>query len=72
MENNLGLDGSGLAILLDSADWDSVQSEVDHFDGEELAVEIPAEAEERLAEFAADESATVVVKEYVEIDELTV
>jgi len=71
LDEKLGPDDSALVILVTNADWEDVQSEVDQFGGEELAVELTAKAEKRLAEIAADESVTAVVKEYVEIEEVT-
>ena len=71
LENNLGLDDSALVILVANADWDAVQSEVDHIGGEELAIELTAEAEKRLAEIAADEEVAAAVYEEVEIEKVT-
>ena len=71
LEDKLGPDDSALVILITNADWDAVQSAIDHFGGEELAVELTAEAEKRLAEIAADEEIAAVVYEEVEIDEVT-
>ena len=71
LEDKLGPDDSGLVILATNADWEAVQSEVDHVDGEELAVELTSKAEKRLAEIAADEGVAAAVREFVEIEEVT-
>jgi uncharacterized membrane protein len=71
LENKLGPDDSGLAILVTNADWEAVQSAIDHFDGEELAVELTAKAEKQLAEIASDEAVAAAVGEFVEIKEVT-
>ena len=71
LDEKLGPDDSGLIILITNADWEAVQSEVDHFGGKELAVELSAKAEKRLAEIAADEEVAAAVREFVEIDEVT-
>ena len=71
LDEQLGPDDSALVILVTNADWEAVQSEVDQFGGLELAVELSAEAEKRLAEIAADESVTAIVKEYIEIEQVT-
>jgi uncharacterized membrane protein len=71
LEGKLGPDNSALAILVTDADWEAVQNAVDHSDGEELAVRITTEAEKRLAEIASDEEVAAAVREYVEIEEVT-
>ena len=71
LDEKLGPDDSALVILVTNADWEDVQSEVDQFGGEELAVELTAKAEKRLAEIAAGESVTAIVKEYIEIEQVT-
>jgi uncharacterized membrane protein len=68
LDDKIGLGDSALVILITNADWEVVQSEVDHFDGEELAVELTAEAEKRLAEIAADEEVAAAVLDEVEIE----
>ena len=72
LENNLGLYDSALVILVANSDWDEVQSEVDHFGGNELAIELSAEAEKRLAEIAADEEVVAAVYEEVEIEKVPI
>lgn len=69
--DKLGLDDSALVILITNADWEAVQNEVIHFGGEELVVELSTEAEKRLAEIATDEKVAAAVREFVEIDEVT-
>jgi uncharacterized membrane protein len=71
LDEQLGPDDSALVILVTNADWEALQSEVDQLGGLELAVELSAEAEKRLAEIAADESVTAIVKEYIEIEQVT-
>jgi hypothetical protein len=71
LEGKLGPEDSALVILATNTDWEAAQSAVDHFDGEELAVRITTEAEKRLAEIAADEEVTAAVREFVEIEEVT-
>ena len=71
MEGKLGPDHSALAILATHADWEAVQRAVDPFGGEELAVELMAKAERQLAEIASDEGVAAAVREFVEIEELT-
>ena len=71
LEGNLGIDDSGLVILATNANWEAVQSAVDPFGGEELAVELTAKAERQLAEIASDEGVAAAVREFVEIDEVT-
>ncbi len=70
LDDKLGPDDSGLIILLDDADWEAIQNDVG-FIGEELTVELTVNAKKRLAEIAADENVTAVVKEYVEIETVT-
>ena len=70
LDDKLGPDDSGLIILIDNADWEAIQNDVG-FTGEELTIELTAKAEKQLAEIATDESVTAVVKEYVEIEEVT-
>ena len=71
LEGKLGPDDSGLVILTANADWEAVQSAVEHFGGEELAVELSARAEKQLAEIASDEGVAAAVREFVEIEEVT-
>ena len=71
LENKLGPDDSALVILLTNADWEAAQSKVDHFGGEELAVELTAKAAKRLAVIACDEAVAAAVREFVEIEEVT-
>ena len=71
MEGKLGPDHSALAILATHADWEAVQRAVDPFGGEELAVELTAKAAKRLAVIACDEEVAAAVREFVEIEELT-
>ena len=70
LDDKLGPDDSGLVILIDNADWEAIQNDVG-FTGEELTVELTVKAEKQLAEIAADEGITAVVREYVEIEEVT-
>ena len=70
LDDKLGPGDSGLIILIDNADWDAIQNDVG-FIGEELTVELTVKAEKQLAEIAADEGVTAVVKEYIEIEEVT-
>ena len=71
LEGKLGPDDSGLVILATNTDWEAVQSAVDHFGGKELAVELASKAEKRLAEIASDEGVAAAVREFVEIEEVT-
>ena len=71
LEGKLGPDNSALAILLTDADWEAAQSQVGHFGGEELGVELTVKAERQLAEIASDERVAAVVREFVEIEEVT-
>lgn len=71
LEGKLGPDNSALAILVTDADWEAVQSQVGHFGGEELAVELTVKAERQLAEIASDERVAAAVREFVEIEEVT-
>jgi uncharacterized membrane protein len=71
LEDKLGPDDSALVILATNADWEEVQISVDHFGGEELAVELTAKAEKQLAEIASDEGVAAAVREFVEIEEVT-
>lgn len=68
LEGKLGLDDSGLVILATNTDWEVVQSQVGHFGGEELAVELTAKAERQLAEIASDKGVAAAVREFVEIE----
>jgi uncharacterized membrane protein len=71
LENKLGPDDSALVILATNADWEAVQSAIDHFGGEKMAVELTAKAEKQLAEIASDEEVAAAFREFVEI-ELTI
>ena len=71
LEGKQGPEDSALVILLANADWEAVQSAVDHFGGEELAVELTAKAAKRLAVIACDEEVAAAVREFVEIEEVT-
>ncbi len=71
LDDKLGPDDSALVILISNADWEAVQSEVIHSSGQELVVEITAEAERRLAVIAADEEVAAAVHEAVEIEKVT-
>jgi uncharacterized membrane protein len=71
LEGKLGPDDSALVILATNADWEAVQSAVDHFGGEELAVELTPKAEKQLAEIAADEEVAAAVQEEVQIEKVT-
>jgi len=71
LEGKLGPDGSALVILATNADREAVQSTVDQSGGEELAVELTAKAEKQLAEIACDERVAAAVREFVEIEEVT-
>jgi uncharacterized membrane protein len=71
LDDKLGPEESALAILIANADWDTVQNEIDHFGGNELAFELTPEAQKRLAEIAADEEVVAAVHEEVEIEEIT-
>jgi uncharacterized membrane protein len=72
LDDKLGSDDSGLVILVTNADWDAVQNEIDHFGGEQLAVELTTEAEKRLAAIAADEEVAAVVHEEIEIEKIPI
>ena len=69
LDDNLGSDDSGLVILMANADWEAIQNEVG-LTGKELTIELTVKAEKQLAEIAADEDITAVVREYVEIEEV--
>ena len=71
LEGKLGPDNSALAILLTDADWVAAQSHVGHFGGVELGVVLTVKAERQLAEIASDERVAAVVREFVEIEEVT-
>jgi uncharacterized membrane protein len=71
LDDKIGPDDSALVVLVTNADWDAVHNEVDHFGGEELAVELTVEAEKRLAEIAADEEVAAAVHEEVEIEKVS-
>ena len=70
LDDKLGLDHSGLILLMDNADWEAIQNDAG-FTGEKMVVELTDKAEKQLAEIASDEGVTAVVKEYVEIEEIT-
>ena len=70
LDDKLGPDDSGLVILMANADWEAIQNEVG-LTGKELTIELTVKAEKQLAEIAADEDITAVVREYVEIEEVT-
>ena len=70
LDDKLGPDNSGLILLMDNADWEAIQNDAG-FAGEKMVVELTDKAEKQLAEIAADEGVTAVVKEYVEIEEVT-
>jgi uncharacterized membrane protein len=72
LDDKIERDDSALVILVTNADWDAVQNEVDHFGGEQLAVELTAEAEKRLAAIAADEEVAAAVHEEVEIEQVPI
>jgi uncharacterized membrane protein len=69
LDDNLGSDDSGLVILMANADWEAIQNEVG-LTGKALTIELTVKAEKQLAEIAADEDITAVVREYVEIEEV--
>lgn len=69
LDDNLGSDDSGLVILMANADWEAIQNEVGLI-GKALTIELTVKAEKQLAEIAADEDITAVVREYVEIEEV--
>ena len=71
LDDKLGPDDSVLVFLATNAEWEAVKSEVDRFDGEELAVELTDEAQKQLAEVAADPEVAAVIQEYVAIEEVT-
>jgi uncharacterized membrane protein len=71
LDDNLNPDDSALIILVADADWEAVQSEVDQFGGKELALELTDKAIKQLAEISADVGVIAVIKEYVEIEEVT-
>jgi len=71
LDDKLGPDDSALVLLVTNTDWNAVQSEVDQFGGEELAIELTTKAEKQLAEIAANEEVAAAVQEYVEIEEVT-
>jgi hypothetical protein len=70
LDDKLGPDDSGLIILIDNTDWEAIQNDVGST-GEEFTIELTAKAEKQLAEIAAAKGVTAVVKEYVEIEEVT-
>ena len=72
LDEKLGPNESALIILVTNAEWDAVQNEVDHFGGEQLAVELTAEAEKRLAAIAADEEVAAAVHEEIEIEKIPI
>ena len=71
LEDKVGPDDSALVILATNADWEAVQSEIDHFGGEELTVELTAKAKKQLAEIASDEEVAAAVREFMEIEVVT-
>ena len=71
LEGKLGPDDSALVILAANVDWEAVQSSVDQFGGEELAVELTVKAEKQLAEISSDVKVAAASREFVEIVEVT-
>jgi hypothetical protein len=70
LDDKLGPDDTGLIFLVENEDWEAIQDDIG-LTGEELTVELTVNAKKRLAEIAADEKVTAVVKEYVEIEKVT-
>ena len=70
LDDKLGPDDSALVILVNNADWEAIQNDVG-YTGEELTVELTAEAQRQLAEIAADPEVAAAVQEYVETVEVT-
>ena len=71
LEDKMGPDDSALVILVTNADWQAVQCEIDHFGGEEWTVELTAKAKKQLAVIASDVEVAAAVREFVEIEEVT-
>ena len=71
LDDNLGPNDSGLVILTTDSEWEAIQSEIEHFGGEELVIELSAEAEKRLSEIAADEVVATAIHKEVKIEKVT-
>ena len=69
LEDKLGQDDSALVVLVSDADWAAVQSELEPYGGEDLAVELTPQAEEEIAALAAKDEVVEAVEEEVEIEE---
>jgi uncharacterized membrane protein len=69
LEDKLGPDDSAVVVLVSDADWAAVQSELEPYGGEDLKVELTAEAEEQIAALAAKDDVAEAVEEEVEIEE---
>ena len=70
LDDKLGPDDSGLVILMDNADWEAIQNDVE-ITGEKLTVELKVKAEKQQAEIAADEEVAAAVQEEVQIEKVT-
>ena len=68
LEDKLGPEDSALVILVKDADWTAVQDAVEHYGGEEVAVELTPEAEKQLAALAQDEAVVEAVTDQVEVE----
>jgi len=70
LDDKLGPDDSALVMLINDADWERAQASVEHFDGDDIVVELTPDAERQLAALAADEGVAAAVQEEVEVEEV--
>jgi len=69
LDDKLGQDDSALAILIKDADWEAVAEATAQYGGEELSIELTAEAEAQLNALASDEGVAEAVSEEVESED---
>jgi uncharacterized membrane protein len=69
LDDKLGPDDSALVILVNDADWATVDKAIGSYGGVDLKVELTPEAEQQIAALAADEEVAEKLQEEVEVVE---
>ncbi len=71
LDEKLGQDDSAIVILLRGAQWITVRDMLRRYDAQHLMLELSAEAEQAIAEAAADEEVVQAVREEVDVVDQT-
>ena len=69
LEDNLGANDSAVAILIKEADWQAVEDATAKYNGQDLKIELTAQAESQLAALADNDEVAAAVGDDVEVED---